>query len=411
VKKEIFLNVEIHVGNELMLVGELAHIGHRIYFEYSPEFIASGIELSPFNLPLKPGVQEDDHRVFHGLHGLFSDSLPDGWGLLLMDRFFRKEGIDPFSISPLERLAYIGNRGMGALTYKPAKKIDSNLQGLLDLSVLARECEEVLRGDEKDILPELIIAGGSPGGARPKVLIGFNEKTNEVCSGTVELPEGFEPYLVKFSAMTDFKDLGAIEYAYALMAKDAGIFMSDSKIFDAGNEGRFFGVKRFDRKNNQRIHMHTLSGLLHADYRTPNLDYIDFLKTVLALTKNHQEVLQAFRLMVFNLLTHNRDDHSKNFSFLLLDDAWHLSPAYDLTFSSGIAGEHTMMIGGEGANPKKDHLLLVAKKLGIKSKVALEIIDELRSVVSKWSSYAKNVGVTDCSTKQLQRALENISIN
>jgi len=260
--KRIFLNVELHVENDSLLVGELAHIDHQIYFEYSPEFVLSGIELSPFHLPLKPGAQEDSQRTFHGLHGLFNDSLPDGWGLLLMDRYFRMKGIDPFSISPLERLAYIGERGMGALTYKPANKIDSNLQGMLDLSVIARECEEVLRGDEKDILPELIIAGGSPGGARPKVLIGFNEETNEVCSGTVELPKGFDPYIVKFSAMTDFKDLGAIEYAYALMANDAGIRMGDARIFDAGKEGVFFGVKRFDRKDNKRIHMHTLSDFL-----------------------------------------------------------------------------------------------------------------------------------------------------
>jgi serine/threonine-protein kinase HipA len=156
--------------------------------------------------------------------------------------------------------------------------------------------------------------------------------------------------------------------------------------------------------------MHTLSGLLHADYRIPNLDYSDFLKVTRVLTNNYQEVLQAYRRMVFNVLTHNRDDHSKNFAFLLTNEGWHLSPAYDLTFSSGVAGEHTMTIAGEGANPNKDHLLTIAKKAAVENKQALSIIDEVRSVIGNWMHYAKQAEVTSSSAKSLDRILKNIAV-
>ena len=409
-KDKSFLNVCLHQQKQKYLVGELAHVDNQVYFEYSSDFIDTQIELSPFKLPLQTGIQVDTEKTFSGLPGVFNDSLPDGWGMLLMDRYFRKNGIEPHKISPLQRLAYIGNRGMGALCYEPASKIDSDFQSKLALSVLAQECEEVLRGDEKDILPELIIAGGSPGGARPKVLIGYNEKTGEVCTGATEIPDGFNHYVVKFSALTDFKDIGVIEYAYTLMASEAGINLPPAKLFDAGITGIFFGTERFDRKMNNRIHMHTLSGLLHADYRIPNCDYTDFLKTTWLLTKNQDDTLQAFRRMVFNITTHNRDDHTKNFAFLLIDGQWKLSPAYDLTFSTGVAGEHTMTVSGEGANPSKEHILNVAKKLDIPLQKSTKIIEEVLDAIAAWSRLADEAGVSKDSKVELQRALNNIRI-
>jgi len=410
VRKQLFLNVFLHHGQEKVLVGEIAHIENEIYFEYSPSFLQKKIELSPFKLPLKSGTQVDSAHVFNGLPGVFNDSLPDGWGNLLMDRYFRQQDIDPHKLSPLQRLAYIGNRGMGALLYEPADKIDNDFQGELKLSELARECEEVLRGEDKEILPELLIAGGSPGGARPKVLIGQNEKTGEICTGAIEIPDGFTPYLVKFSVLTDFKDIGSIEYAYSLMANQAGLKTSPAKLFDAGVAGKFFGTQRFDRNAGRRIHMHTLSGLLHADYRIPNCDYSDFLKATWLLCEDAKQVLEGFRLMTFNVMTHNRDDHTKNFAFLLENGQWRLAPAYDLTFSTGIAGEHTMTIGGEGANPNKSNLLDVANKLDIPHVSANKIIEEVHDAVSQWSEFAEEAGVTKGSSAELQRALNNIKV-
>jgi len=391
-------------------VGQLAHVKEGVFFEYTDDFVDSKIEISPFRLPLRHGVYEDKERVFHGLPGVFYDSLPDGWGMLLMDRFFRQKGVDPFSLSHLQRLAYIGNRAMGALSYEPATKINNEFIKKANLSLLARECEDVLRGGEKEILPEIIIAGGSPGGARPKVLVLYNDKSKEVCMGMDGIPEGFEPYIVKFSALTDFKDMGAVELAYMKMAKEAGIETAEARLFDAGEEGKFFGVKRFDRKGNVRTHMHTLSGLLHADYRIPNLDYKDFLKATWLLTKDHEQVIEGFRMMVFNILAHNRDDHSKNFSFLLDSSGWQLAPAYDLTFSSGIAGEHTMTIAGEGANPSHDHILRVARKADIPENIAISIIEKVKGAIEQWEVFAEDANVTTSSAKEIQRALQNIRL-
>jgi serine/threonine-protein kinase HipA len=406
--KKLFLNVFLHWGKEKIKVGELAHVKHDIYFEYSPELIARNIELSPFKLALKSGAYRDESRIFHGLPGVFYDSLPDGWGLLLMDRYFRQYGVDPKVISPLERLAYLGDRAMGALSYEPAiPVITKKSTQTLSLALLAAECEQILQGHEDDILPELIIAGGSSGGARPKVLIGYNPENQQICTGMQTLPPGFQHYLIKFSAMMDINDSAEIEYAYALMAKAMGISMTDVKLFHIENFGWAFGTVRFDRNQNQRIHRHSLSGLLHADYRIPNLDYLDFLKATWVLTEDFNAVIEGFRRMVFNVFMHNRDDHSKNFSYLLGKQDWKLAPAYDLTFSAGMGGEHTMTIAGEGAHPGQEHCLKVANQLEINSNTALEIIDQAIAIRSQWLKFAGQAQVPKASAQQLNKILGN----
>lgn len=404
--KKLFLNVYLYRGEEKIKVGELAQVKHDIYFEYTPDFIDKQIEISPFKLPLKAGAYRDQSRTFQGLPGVFYDSLPDGWGLLLMDRYFRQHAINLSAISPLERLAYLGDRAMGALSYEPAIPVKvKKSKHTLSLALLASECEQILQGHEDDILPELIIAGGSSGGARPKVLIGYHPKNQQICTGMQILPDGFQHYLVKFGAMMDMNNSAEIEYAYSLMAKACGIKMADTKLFNIEKFGKAFATIRFDRKKNQRIHMHSLSGLLHANYRIPNLDYIDFLKATWLLTQDFSMVIEGFRRMVFNVLMHNRDDHSKNFSFLLLDNGWQLSPAYDLTFSTGMAGEHTMTIAGEGANPTQEHLLKVANQLEIDPHSASEIIDHIADIRSLWLEFAKEAQVSKRSAQELHRNL------
>lgn len=402
--KKLFLNVYLHHGQKKLKIGELAQVGHDIYFEYTADFIAKQIEISPFKLGLKPGIYRDEARIFQGLPGVFYDSLPDGWGLLLMDRYFRQQGIDPATVSPLERLAYLGDRAMGALSYEPAIPIQmKKANPAVSLSLLAAECHQILQGHEDDILPELIIAGGSSGGARPKVLIGYNAASKEIITGMQILPKGFQHYLVKFSTMMDMNGSAEIEYAYALMAKACGIYMANTQLFHIKNFGKAFATIRFDRNENERIHMHSLSGLLHANYRIPNLDYTDFLKATWLLTQNFPMVAEGFRRMVFNVLMHNRDDHSKNFSYLLANSGWQLSPAYDLTFSAGIAGEHTMTIAGEGANPDKTHLLKVASQLEIKSNLAQDIIDQAAAVRSRWLDFAEQAQVPKRPAQQMQK--------
>ena len=394
-------------SDESLRVGELAEDRGRVYFEYAAEFLATGLNLSPFRLPFETGLFEHRDREFGPLPGLFDDSLPDGWGLLLMDRHFRSLGRDLAEIGPLERLSWLGRWTMGALTYPPPADRESADTSGFDLHELARQSQEILSGAAVDVLPELLRAGGSPGGARPKVLVGFDSDSGEVRSGEDCLPNGFEHWIVKFTAGSDAPDAGAIEYAYSLMACDAGIDMPPTRLFETSEGGRFFGVQRFDRSGNRRYHVHTFGNLIHSDFRIPSADYADLLKATSLLTRNHQDVLRAFRRMVFNVLAHNRDDHVKNFAFLLDDSTgeWTLSPAYDLLHSPGPGGEHSTTLAGEGRSPRRSHMLHLAERVGVSERDAVAIIDEVRSAVSHWSRQAARADVSKASSKRIAQLL------
>jgi len=382
--------------SESLAVGTLAEDRGRIYFEYAPEFLATGLNLSPFRLPFTSGLFEHIDRQFGPLPGLFDDSLPDGWGLLLMDRHFHAMGRDPAEIGPLDRLAWLGTRTMGALTYHPPAERPGLGSGPFDLHDLARHSAAVLAGTAAEVLPQLLRAGGSPAGARPKVLAGFNPATGLVVSGEDDLPPGFEPWIVKFFAAPDPADAGAIEYAYSLMAVAAGIDMPPTRLFETSGGERFFGCGRFDRHGNRRFHVHTFGNLIQANFRIPSMDYADLLKTVSLLTRNHREVLKVFRRMVFNVQAHNRDDHVKNFAFLMDDVSgeWTLTPAYDLMFTAGPGGEHTMTVAGEGRAPDRSHLESLADRAGVAARDASTIIDEVGTAVARWPEWAELAGVS-----------------
>lgn len=386
------------------LVGELAESGRKIYFEYNPEFLNDPLWLSPFKLPPEPGLHEHCDRSFGPLLGLFDDSLPDGWGLLLMDRYFRKKGIPPETLSPLDRLAYMGTRTMGALTYHPPTQTDDSQDAALDLHNLAQEAYGVLEGAATELLPTLRIAGGSPGGARPKIVIGL--KGDRMISGADTLPDGYTGWIVKFPAKQASIDDGRIEYAYSLMARAAGLNMPPACLFTTTEDDAFFGVQRFDRIRNRRLHMQTFGNLIHSNFRIPGCDYEQLMKITRVLTKNQMDVESAFRLMVFNLFAHNRDDHVKNVAFLLDEsNEWRLAPAYDLTFAHGPGGEHTMTIAGEGRAPGRAHILRVAGGAGISKNQADEIIDEVASAVSKWQRFAAEAGVSKATTMRIGSTL------
>ncbi|MDX8395511.1 MAG: type II toxin-antitoxin system HipA family toxin [Mariprofundaceae bacterium] len=387
------LNVYYNADPESPLaVGQLAMHKGRIYFEYDPGFLNLGLELSPFLLPLKAGAVHAEPAPWHGLFGLFNDSLPDGWGLLLMDRHLKSMGVDTRFLTPLDRLAYVGRRAMGALTYEPAKDVDGAAFDI-DLPLMANSAIEIYEGHASQVLPQIARAGGSPGGARPKMLIHICE--DHILSGEGEPPKGYESWIVKFFARDDHPDTGKVEYAYSLMAKDAGILMPDTRLFESGDGHAWFGIKRFDRIDNKRIHMHTLGGLVDADFRLPSLDYSDVLKVTQALTHHAADVEQSFAIMVFNVLTHNRDDHSKNFSFLMDERGeWRLSPAYDLTYSNGINGEHTTAIAGEGKNPDKIHMLKVGESVGLKQATMQQIIGRIKGSINRWETWCDQAGIT-----------------
>ena len=403
------VKVGINFGEGARPVGRLAIRERTIYFEYDNTFIECGIEISPLRLPLQPGVQTFDYGLFEGLPGVFNDSLPDGWGRLLLDRFVRSQGLLPSDMSPLDRLAHVGSHALGALVFEPDYNINKK-QDDINLDILASHAQEVLDGGSDEVLTELIALNGSSAGARPKALIGLNEKRDHIIHGVHDLPEGYTPWMVKFPNNQDGIDAGAIEYVYALMAKKAGVTMPDVHFFPAQRGAGYFAIKRFDRDIEKRYHMHSACGLLHSDFRTPSLDYEGLIALTGMLTRDVREIEKMYRLAVFNVLSHNRDDHSKNFSYLMdSQGAWKLSPAYDLTFSSGPRGEQSTMVMGEGRYPNDAHLLNLAEEAKIKKDRATKIIEITKANLSEWSTLAKQFGVSDVNIKFIQDKIVQIT--
>lgn len=373
-KLDVFLNM---YGKEL-IVGQLAYIDKKIYFEYDKSFLTTKIEISPYKLPLKSGVFVCDDDLFEGLFGVFSDSLPDGWGRLLLDRYFLKQQIAYHDISPLDRLSYIGNFGIGALNYRPI--VDGTMNSIKDINLdkLANDSSTILIENSTKNIEDFLSLGGSSSGARPKIMVQINDN-NDIISGTQKLKNGFKHYIVKFASTLDNQNIGKEEYRYSLMAKKCGIDMPNTKLLK-GKHNSYFAIERFDRVEDVRVHIHSVAGLTHSDFRMPVLDYDDLLGLTLHLTKDINEVVKMYRLACFNLFAHNRDDHAKNFSFFLNEKKqWKLTPAYDLTFSYGPGGEHSTTYLGEGKNPIEEHLIKLASLHNIKN--AQIMVDTIKSIV------------------------------
>ena len=403
------IKVGLNFGETTIPVGRLAERDRKIYFQYENHFIQQGLEISPVRMPLQPGLMSFDQRLFEGLPGVFNDSLPDGWGRLLFDRFARSHGVLPAEISPLDRLAYVGKHGLGALVYEP----DYSMSGgddFIDLDRLAAQSHDILDGEAEDILQELLALNGSSAGARPKALIGLASDRSRIVHGIGHLSDGFAPWIVKFSNSQDGGDAGAIEYVYALMALEAGIDMPEVHLFPAQKGAGYFAVKRFDRDGSKRFHMHSACGLLHSDYRTPSLDYEDLIALTGTLTKDIREIERLYRLAIFNILSHNRDDHSKNFS-LLMDQLghWKFAPAYDLTFSSGPRGEQSTMVLGEGRNPSLDHLIKLGEIANISKNKIKKILEQTKTSLTQWRKLAKEHGVDHHNIDLIDRRLNSIS--
>jgi serine/threonine-protein kinase HipA len=388
-------------------VGTLAIKDRKIYFEYDKDFLKTGIEISPYKLPLKAGLLRCDDDTFEGLWGVFSDSLPDGWGRLLMDRHLMRLGVNAASLSPLDRLSYIGAYGMGALSYEPVRESEEVILSDIVLDELAASSAQILKGSSEALVDELLSLNASSAGARPKVMVQLSHDKKQIVHGSQALQEGFSHWMIKFASSVDAQEIGAIEYAYSLMAKEAGLQMPDTALLE-GKNGRYFACERFDRVGDTRVHMHSVAGLVHSDFRYPSLDYDDLMSLTLHLTKNIQEVQKVYRLACFNLFAHNRDDHAKNFSYIMdKKGIWHFSPVYDITFSNGPGGEHSTMYLSVGKNPTKKHLLALAKKHGLKQ--GEETILEVQKAVGKWDTFAKCAGVSGQTQSTIEKVLKEIA--
>lgn len=334
-------------------------------FEYDAAYLRTGASISPYFLPLQPGLMVAKRDPFRGGFGVFDDSLPDGWGSLVLDRYLREKGIDPYRLNILERLSLVGSTGRGALEYRPDESMASG-DGIPDLGRLAAEAEEILNSREVVGSMETFYRyAGSSGGARPKVFVKADSRE----------------WLVKFRASSDPQHVGEVEYHYSLLARRCGIRMPETRLFD----GKYFGVERFDRTPQGKVHTVSAAGLLHADYRIPSLDYSVLLKVCQHLTKDIEQVYDLFRLMVFNVVTGNRDDHAKNFSFQLIGNEWKLSPAYDLLPSSGFNGYHTTTVNGHGT-PTPDDLMAVGTEVGLQKQRISRIVEEVTAEYRKFIS-------------------------
>lgn len=348
------------------LVGRLALTKEGLCaFEYSSEWLSSGFSISPFELPLRNGVFIAKPHPFDGGFGVFNDCLPDGWGLLILDRHLQRQGILPRTLTILDRLALVGSNGRGALEFRPDKSVISP-QEHADFENLSLEAEKIFDNDDymgKGI-EEFQYRGGSPGGARPKIFTHYNGKE----------------WLVKFRAKHDPKNIGINEYKYSLLAKKCGIEMPETRLF----ENKFFGVERFDRSPKGKLHVVSIAGLINADYRIRCVDYTQIFQVCAILTHNIAELWKIFRLMVFNYLIENKDDHAKNFAFIYDNGDWRFSPAYDLLPSDGMNGFHTTSINNS-IEPTKEDIITVATKAGLNKKEAEKTFENIRDIIQKQS--------------------------
>lgn len=364
------LNVTCHgrkVGTMALYKGRLAA------FEYDREWLADGFSISPFSLPLEQKVFIPKQEPFDGIFGVFADSLPDGWGRLLVDRLMLKNHMNPYEVGNMDRLAIVGQSGMGALCYEPERHFEIE-ENPIDLDTIAEECRQILNTESAENLDELFRLGGSSGGTRPKILTQIDG----------------EEWIIKFPSSADRENIGRQEYEYSLCARKCGIPMAETRLIPSKICDGYFGTKRFDRRQKtdgsvERVHMLSVSAVLETSHRIPDLDYEILMKLTLELTKDFSEVEKLYRLMCFNVFAHNRDDHSKNFTYLYeeTEDQWRLSPAYDLTYSSSIGGEHATTVYGNGKNPGMKEILAVADQIGMDGRKSEQIAEEVRNCVKE----------------------------
>ncbi len=389
-------------------------------FQYDKSFLKLGVNLSPILMPIENGDilyefrENRNSSTFKGLPGLLADVLPDKYGNALINTWLARHGRPSNSLNPVETLCFIGERGMGALEFEPVEPKPKNTSTKIELGSLIEIAEDILSGRkdfttslsgaEEKALFEILKIGSSAGGARAKALIAYNEKTREVRSGQANAPKGFEHWLVKFDGVSDSQfgassGYGRVEKAYYDMAIDAGIQMMESRLLEENGRAHFM-TKRFDRKlGNEKIHVQTFCAMRHYDFSEVNMySYEELFETMRMLGLSYPEAQELFRRMVFNVMSKNCDDHTKNFAFVMNKAGdWNLSPAYDVCHAyrpgSDWVSQHALSINGKRKNIERKDLLTVGKSMNIKNAEA--IIDKISSVLSRWSTYAKTVGIDE----------------
>ncbi len=411
---------EVRLWNQL--VGAIAWQDDRGYavFEYHPDFPRSGLDIAPLHMPLAAALAGDGifafpelaRRTYLGLPGMLADALPDKYGRSVIDAWLARQGRDPLSFSPVERLCYTASRAMGALEFAPAltkRKEKAQPVEIAELVALAQNvvnqrhdlAVQLGAADDADALSEILSVGTSAGGARPKAIIAINEQ-GHVLSGQAKVPSNYQHWILKFDGVTDLElgepaEYGRIEYAYYQMARLAGIDMMECRLLEENSRAHFM-TRRFDRVDGRKLHMQSLCGIAHFDFNEAGLySYEQAFSVMRKLRLTKKDAAEQFRRMVFNVAAKNLDDHTKNISFLMDEDGhWTLSPAFDLTYAHNPAGlwtnQHQMSINGKRDNLKRDDLLAVGNSISL-SKPG-KIIDEVVSAVAEWPGLAKGAGVS-----------------
>lgn len=382
-------------------------------FEYSSEALSRKIELSSYLLPLKQKTTKGFPKHQFELPGPAYDSLPDGWGMLLMDRLFRKRNLSPDSIGPLERLAYVGNNALGAMTFAPVAPEGLESEQHISLESLAAGVQEVMQGEGAEFLETLMQVGGSPQGARPKALV-YRDPVS-LCFTTAHVP-GYEPWLVKFPAKSEHPEVCAIESVYAHCLRQCDIQTPDTLHFQLPGGNSAFASKRFDRFHDMRVPMQSLASFTGADYRNPgSLDYQNFLRATHMCTRDIRQKAVAFERALFNVVFNNRDDHTKNFSYQM-DKAgnWYLSPAYDVTYCPGPSGYHQMDVFGEALNIRRDHMMKLAAEAGLSEIHASQLIEKMSDVASHFKRISQDLYhdvITQGTLKEIQDRIDANVVN
>lgn len=409
-------------GTDIAAVSFDPVLGHA-FFEYEPDFIRSGIQVSPIRMPLGPDVfsfPEISPRSFKGLPGLLADSLPDRFGDALINAWLIRQGRPPDSLNPVERLCCTGRRGMGALEYEPVThELAQGDDAVLQVSTLSRLAADLMaqreeftgqipRGESADgAFKQLLSVGSSVGGARAKAVVAWNRETGEFRPGQIELPKGFEHWIIKLDEDGESKGYGRIEHAYHLMAVAAGIDMSECRLHLEGGRAHFM-TRRFDRTSaGDKVHMQTLGAMAHFDFNMPRSNsYEQAFEVMRALGLGSDSAEELFRRMAFNVVARNQDDHVKNISFLMdRSGSWRLSPAYDVTYSlgGGPTAYHQMTINGEFEGFGIDDFKACAKVAGLKRGRAEAILEQVSSAVQRWPSFAF---FSDVPARQVERIAE-----
>ncbi|MGM0935367.1 MAG: type II toxin-antitoxin system HipA family toxin [Pseudomonadota bacterium] len=426
----------INVNYQNHIIGAISFDSDKGFgaFEYEPNFIKQGIELSPLKMPLSNQIfhfPELEYNTFKGLPGLIADSLPDDFGNAVLNAWVANRGLSPQDITPLQRLQYTGKRGMGALEYSPATKMRRlNASQQVEIQSLVAIAQEILDLREhfsveldrdgqgsREAMLSLLSVGMSAGGARPKAVLAFNDDLTQVRSGQASVPEGFTHYLMKFDGVSEhnknqetFGDpmgYGAMEFVYHLMAINCDINMMPCRLLHEGPR-RHFITQRFDRIGNKKIHIQTLNGLAHVDYKKPgSYSYAELFGIARQLKLSAQDALQILRRMAFNIIARNHDDHAKNFAFMLQGDKWSLAPAYDLAYSykpgSKWVNSHWMSLNGKRDNFTREDFYSLEKLSPLFTKKKInQVIDETVESVSKWPELAKEWDVPKTLVEEIK---------